>query len=108
MVGRCQGESRERLVERERERERECNQLQLCTCSYLYASGVSDALFALGQYHFNSGHYHEAAGYFEKAAESANSCAQAKYQLGVMYYDGLGVREDPVSVCVSVLSLIHI
>ncbi len=65
--------------------------------------------FALGQHHFSHQDYAQALKYFEKAAgltpgEAANSTAaatagssaQAKYQLGVMYYDGLGVKEDPV------------
>lgn len=53
----------------------------------------------------------EALKYFEQAAgigpveEGGDSRgasnykpnAQAKYQLGVMYYDGLGVQENPVS-----------
>ena len=60
------------------------------------ASGISDAQFALGQFHFSDGRYQEALGYFERAAASS-SCTQAKYQLGVMYYDGLGVLMDPVS-----------
>lgn len=62
-------------------------------------SGISDAQFALGQHHFNGGRYHEALSWFEKASGNGGigSSAQAKYQLGVMYYDGLGVQENPVS-----------
>ena len=63
-------------------------------------SGVPDAQFALGQYNFNGGRYQEALSWFEKASAGASSCAQAKYQLGVMYYDGLGVQENPVSIIV--------
>ncbi len=50
--------------------------------------------------------YQLALKYFEKAAGEAkrgegcihdNNSLQAKYQLGVMYYDGLGVKEDHVN-----------
>lgn len=68
-------------------------------------------LFAVGQHHFCRCNYQEALKYFEKAAgiepkgegrdsrraSSYKPSAQAKYQLGVMYYDGLGVKENPVS-----------
>lgn len=58
------------------------------------ARGIPEAQFALGQYHFSNGRYQEALGWFEKAATGEGGSSQAKYQLGVMYYDGLGVPED--------------
>jgi TPR repeat protein len=69
-------------------------------------------LFAVGQYHFIKQNYSKALPYLVKAAGtltggegevhsrgvvSYRPSLQAKYQLGVMYYDGLGVLEDPVS-----------
>lgn len=54
--------------------------------------GVTEAQFALGQYLFAKGKYHEAWQQFELAAHRDNM--QAKYQLGVMLYDGKGVMED--------------
>lgn len=63
----------------------------------------------MGQYHFLHEDYLLAMNYFRKAASIVPSCTsgerdltpggydmQAKYQLGVMYYDGLGVSPDPV------------
>ena len=58
----------------------------------------------MGQYHFSCQDYNKALKYFEKAAgvsekgASVGGSSQAKYQLGVMYYDGLGVEENPVSL----------
>lgn len=80
--------------------------LKACKLYYLLLTdssdvllGISDAEFALGQYHFNGGRHLEAMGWFEKAtASGAGGCTQAKYQLGVMYYDGLGVKENSVSL----------
>lgn len=54
--------------------------------------GVSDAQFSLGQYHYHHGNYVDALRLFEMAEVGGNT--QAKYQLGVMYYDGVGVGED--------------
>lgn len=62
--------------------------------------------FTVGQYHFSQQDYATALKYFEKAAGVRKAKAtgdghfssQAKYQLGVMYFDGLGVKEDPVSL----------
>ena len=56
--------------------------------------GSPDAQFSLGQYHFSQGSYETALHYF-KAAEHAGS-NQARYQLAVMLYDGLGTEQDPV------------
>ena len=60
-----------------------------------------EVLFAVGQYYFTQQDYAKALEYFEKAAKTENKgnvfTSQAKYQLGVMYYDGLGVKEDSVS-----------
>jgi TPR repeat protein len=39
--------------------------------------------------------YDDAAKYFEKAAEQGD--LQAKFQLGVILYDGLGSKQDPVT-----------
>lgn len=58
--------------------------------------------FAVGQYHFSRQDYINALKYFEKAIgvrpAGNQSSSQAKYQLGVMYFDGLGVKESPVSL----------
>ena len=66
--------------------------------------GIAGSQFALGQYHFVRGEYAEAANWFEKAAAAVgvDSCAQAKYQLGVMYYDGLGVEQNSVSISIMI------
>ncbi len=37
----------------------------------------------------------------EKDSGVKNASSQAKYQLGVMYYDGLGVKENQVSLACS-------
>lgn len=50
---------------------------------------VFDCLFCLSQ-----GLYEEALAEFEKIKDTD---FQAMYQLGVMHYDGLGTKEDPVS-----------
>lgn len=68
----------------------------------LTVTGDPGVQFALGQYHFSRQDYANAFKYFEKAAGSRDDSnnhfsLQAKYQLGVMYFDGLGVKEDPVS-----------
>ena len=57
--------------------------------------GVAEAQFALGQYLFAKGQYLESFQQFELAAVRGD--LQAKYQLGVMSYDGKGIREDAVS-----------
>ena len=54
-----------------------------------------EAQFSLGQYHYSHGYHKEAMRYFEVAEKAGNM--QAKYQLAVMYYDGIGVQEEPVS-----------
>lgn len=70
--------------------------------------GGDPRVFAVGQHYFSEQEYANAFKYFEKAAgvkaaeggigdTYGNFSSQAKYQLGVMYYDGLGVEEDPVS-----------
>lgn len=59
-------------------------------------SGSAEAQFSLGQYHFSQQNYAEALRYFEMAEKGGST--QARYQLGVMYYDGLGVKENPVSL----------
>ncbi|XP_032656252.1 LRP2-binding protein isoform X1 [Chelonoidis abingdonii] len=50
------------------------------------------AYFLQGQLYFEEGWYDEALAQFEKIKETD---FQALYQLGVMYYDGLGTKEDP-------------
>ena len=59
-------------------------------------SGSAEAQFSLGQYHLSQQNYAEALRYFEMAEKGGST--QARYQLGVMYYDGLGVKENPVSL----------
>lgn len=71
-------------------------------------AGGGEAQFTLGQHYFSRGMYKEALEYFMRSAEGDppnGGWGQAKYQLGVMYYDGLGVRADLVSQSVT-LSLL--
>jgi len=56
----------------------------------------------MGQYYFSRGLYDEALSYFQRAEEAQPSSTSARYQLGVMYYDGLGVKPDLVSNSYSV------
>jgi len=64
-----------------------------------------DTSFSLGQYYYLRQNYEKAIGYFEKAAATVEEKTasgdgydmQAAYQLGVIYYDGLGVTPDAVS-----------
>ena len=51
--------------------------------------------FQLGQFYFEREIYEKAFAEFEKLKDCD---AQASYQLGVMYYDGLGVEENAVSL----------
>ncbi|MGH0146796.1 UNVERIFIED_CONTAM: hypothetical protein FKN15_058716 [Acipenser sinensis] len=53
--------------------------------------GDQEASFLLGQLYFEEGWYEEALQQFEKIKEKD---LNALYQLGVMYYDGLGTQED--------------
>ena len=56
--------------------------------------------FQLGQFYFEREKYEKAFVEFEKLKERD---AQASYQLGVMYYDGLGVQENAVRIlCTSI------
>ncbi|XP_053556824.1 LRP2-binding protein [Bombina bombina] len=55
--------------------------------------GDTTANFVLGQLCFEEGWYEDALLYFDKV--KLNDC-QAMYQIGVMYYDGLGVTTDQV------------
>lgn len=66
------------------------------TCIPSTQPGITEAQFSLGQYHFSQQSYADAMKYFEMAQQGGST--QAQYQLGVMYYDGLGVQEDPVSL----------
>ena len=56
--------------------------------------GSADAQFSLGQYHFAQGSYEAALQCFQAAEAKGNN--QARYQLAVMLYDGLGTHQDPV------------
>ena len=60
------------------------------------SSGDNLAKFQLGQFYFEREMYEKAFAEFEKIKDLD---VQARYQLGVMYYDGLGVIEDTVSSC---------
>lgn len=53
--------------------------------------GDQDAKFLLGQFFFSSHEYTEAAKWF---LEIEDCDLQARYQLAVMYYDGLGLKTD--------------
>ncbi|XP_038046558.1 LRP2-binding protein-like isoform X2 [Patiria miniata] len=55
--------------------------------------GDTNALFQLGQFYFEQGAYEEAAVYFKRSVDTCKDY-QAMFQLGIMYYDGLGVKED--------------
>lgn len=55
--------------------------------------GDNLAKFQLGQFYFEREMYEKAFTEFDKIKETD---VQAKYQLGVMYYDGLGIAEDAV------------
>ena len=68
-------------------------------------SGITEAQFSLGQYHFSQRSYAEAMKYFEMAKQGGS--VQAQYQLGVMQYDGLGVQEDPVSFSAKQVVKLH-
>ncbi|NXI45779.1 LR2BP protein, partial [Galbula dea] len=57
------------------------------------ASGDPQAPFLKGQLYYEEGLYEEALRQFEQIKDTD---FQAMYQLGVMYYDGLGTKEDPV------------
>ncbi|CAM4618340.1 unnamed protein product [Leuciscus chuanchicus] len=54
-------------------------------------SGDSHAAFLLGQIHYEEGRYTEAEVMFDSIKDED---PRALYQLAVMYYDGLGTRED--------------
>lgn len=56
--------------------------------------GDTLAYFLRGQLYFEEGWYEEALEQFEEIKEKDH---QATYQLGVMYYDGLGTTTDAVS-----------
>ncbi|XP_072026131.1 LRP2-binding protein-like [Amphiura filiformis] len=53
--------------------------------------GDKNALFQLAQFYFEQELYDHALVYFQRASD--NGDYQAKYQLGIMYYDGLGGKE---------------
>ncbi|VFV22948.1 Hypothetical predicted protein [Lynx pardinus] len=57
--------------------------------------GDAMAYFLRGQLYFEEGWYEEALEQFEEIKEKDH---QATYQLGVMYYDGLGTPTDAVRV----------
>ncbi|CAI8049181.1 LRP2-binding protein, partial [Geodia barretti] len=56
-------------------------------------TGNADAQFSLGQYHYSQGNHETALRYFS-SAEGGGS-AQASYQLGVMFYDGVDAPQNP-------------
>lgn len=58
--------------------------------------GNKEAQFSMGQYYLRQGQIPAAMQYLRQA-EQANS-GQARYQLAVMYYDGVGVEADAVSI----------
>ena len=57
--------------------------------------GNGHAMFTVGQYHERQGSLEKALRYY-RAAE-ARGDAQARYQLAVAYYDGVGETADLVS-----------
>ena len=60
--------------------------------------GDKPSIFQLGQFYFEREMYQKAFAEFNRIKDSD---FQAKYQLGVMYYDGLGVEANPVSFLTS-------
>ena len=58
--------------------------------------GNREAQFSVGQHYLQEGKLPLAVKYLKRAEQGDNN--QARYQLAVMYYDGLGVEADPVSV----------
>lgn len=58
-------------------------------------SGDKDAKFELGQFHFEHREFIEAKALFE---EIDDEDMRAKYQLAVIYYDGLGTETDHVII----------
>uniref|UniRef100_A0A8C0UE13 LRP2-binding protein n=2 Tax=Cyanistes caeruleus TaxID=156563 RepID=A0A8C0UE13_CYACU len=56
------------------------------------AGGDPPAPFLDGQHYYEQGLYEKALKQFEKIKDTD---FQAMYQLGVMYYDGLGTKKDP-------------
>ena len=57
-------------------------------------SGDNLAKFQLGQFYFEREIYDKALIAFQRIKSSD---FQAKYKLGVMYYDGIGTKSNPVS-----------
>ena len=53
------------------------------------------AKFQLGQFYFEREIFDKALIAFERIKSTD---FQAKYQLGVMYYDGIGTKPNPVSI----------
>ncbi|KAM7052739.1 LRP2-binding protein isoform 1-T1 [Acridotheres tristis] len=60
--------------------------------SLVRRDGDPPAPFLVGQRYYEQGLYKEALKEFEKIKDTD---FQAMYQLGVMYYDGLGTKKDP-------------
>lgn len=56
-------------------------------------TGDNLAKFQLGQFYFEREVYGKALISFERIKDTD---FQAKYQLGIMYYDGIGTKPDPV------------
>lgn len=74
--------------------EREIEEAQyIASLQELIKDGDTDAKFEFGQFHFQNRDFAEARKWFEEIEEED---MQAKYQLAVMYYDGLGVKADYV------------
>jgi len=58
------------------------------------SGGDKTAIFQLGQFYFELDQFEKAFSQFDKIKEEDN---QALFQLGVMSYDGMGVKSDPVT-----------
>lgn len=58
--------------------------------------GHPAAQFTLAQYYLKNNDTAKALSLLEQS--SSSSCAQAKYQLAVLYYDGVGVDIDAVRI----------
>lgn len=57
--------------------------------------GNGHAMFTVGQYYEQQGNQEKALQYYHEA--EAKGDTQARYQLAVAYYDGIGVTADLVS-----------
>lgn len=75
--------------------------VDLETLKFNSSQGHGPSQFTLAQYYFQQDDLEKAVPLFHQAATSGYT--QAIYQMAVMYYDGLGVEVDTVSILKTVL-----